>query len=167
MTYLGIDIGTSGVKVAVCDDKGALIDTASASLTVQQPQPLWSEQDPQSWWHAVCDCLDQLHTKGLTRQVESIGLSGQMHGAVLLDEQHAVIRPAILWNDGRSATECEELTALVPDAHDITGNLIMPGFTAPKLRWVAKHDPKLFAKVDKVLLTERLHPLYAQWRFRQ
>ena len=152
MTYLGIDIGTSGVKVAVCDDKGALIDTVSASLTVQQPQPLWSEQDPQSWWHAVCDCLDQLHTKGLTRQVESIGLSGQMHGAVLLDEQHAIIRPAILWNDGRSATECEELTALVPDAHDITGNLIMPGFTAPKLRWVAKHEPKLFAKVDKVLL---------------
>lgn len=151
--YLGIDIGTSGVKTVLMDDAGAVLGSASSALTVERPQPGWSEQDPESWWRAVTDTLDELartHASAMMR-VEGIGLSGQMHGATLLDEAHRVLRPAILWNDGRSEAECTILDARA-DFRGIGGNLVMPGFTAPKLEWVARHEADVFRKTRLVLL---------------
>lgn len=152
--YLGIDLGTSGVKLLLVDDADTIRAEASAALTVQRPQPLWSEQNPTDWWAALETALAALrrdHPQALA-SVRSIGLSGQMHGAVLLDKDDRVLRPAILWNDGRSGAECAELEALVPQSRQITGNLAMPGFTAPKLLWVKKHEPEVFAQVARVLL---------------
>ncbi len=137
--YLGIDIGTSGVKSVLMDEAGEVTASASSALTVQRPKSGWSEQDPESWWQAVAATLDEL-SRERTREmaaVSGIGLSGQMHGATLLDGAHRVLRPAILWNDGRSQSECVELDARA-DFRGIGGNLVMPGFTAPKLEWVAR-----------------------------
>ncbi|MDY0747047.1 xylulokinase [Paucibacter sp. R3-3] len=160
---VGIDIGTSSVKVALVEDKDdAVLATASRPLTVSRPQPGFSEQDPQDWWTAVCECMDELrdrHGEQLS-QAEALGLSGQMHGATLLDEEGQVLRPCILWNDGRSAAQCEQLSAAWPGLHAVTGNLAMPGFTAPKLMWVREHEPALFARVAKVLLPKA----YVRWR---
>lgn len=155
--FIGIDIGTSSVKVVLLDREQRVRVSASAPLTVQQPHPLWREQNPNDWWQACESALDgvlrnaEIH--GIDReQIEAVGLSGQMHGAVLLNSNDQVLRPAILWNDGRSHLECEELEQLVPESRKITGNQMMPGFTAPKLLWVAKHEPQLFVKIAKVLL---------------
>lgn len=143
--YLGIDLGTSGVKAVLCDDAGSIVDQAGAPLSASRPHPMWSEQDPEDWWRAVDSAVTQLasgNAHGLGA-VRSIGLSGQMHGATLLDAADGVLRPAILWNDGRCATECAELEEAEPRSRDITGNLAMPGFTAPKLLWVRKYEPCL------------------------
>jgi len=153
--YLGIDLGTSEVKAVVIDDDGVLQALAGSPLTVSRPHPRWSEQDPAHWWQATCDTVRALREQlgdARWRQVRAIGLSGQMHGAVLLDAQDAVLRPAILWSDSRSAPECAELTRRAPRLHDVAGNLAMPGFTAPKLLWVAAHEPELFARIACVLL---------------
>ncbi|QJR11182.1 Xylulose kinase [Usitatibacter rugosus] len=154
MITIGIDIGTSSAKVALVGDDDRVIATASRSLEVSRPQPGFSEQDPQLWWNAVLECLDELkaaHGSELA-QAEAIGLSGQMHGATLLDEKGEVLRPCILWNDGRSAAQCEQLTREWRGLRKVTGNLAMPGFTAPKLMWVREHEPEVFAKVATVLL---------------
>lgn len=149
--YLGIDLGTSSVKAVVIDDAGAVRASASSPLTVSHPQPRWSEQDPAAWWAATEAAVGEV-LKGVdSRRVAAIGLSGQMHGATLLDKADNVLRPAILWNDGRSDAECAELEN-VPGFREVTGNLAMPGFTAPKLAWVRKHEPEVFARVAKVLL---------------
>lgn len=149
--YLGIDIGTSSVKAVIIDDKGLLIESHSVDLAISRPQPLWSEQNPEDWWTSA-----DMAVKGLSisnrRNVQSIGLTGQMHGATLLDQNLEPLRPAILWNDGRSFLECSELQESQSDFMDRGGNLVMPGFTAPKLQWVRKNEPALFAKVAKVLL---------------
>ncbi|MGL6261123.1 xylulokinase [Vibrio sp. WXL103] len=150
--YIGIDLGTSGVKVIVLDDGDNILASETESLTVQRPYELWSEQEPEQWWHATCAAMDKLSQQMDLSNVAAIGLSGQMHGATLLDEQNRVLRPAILWNDGRCFEECLELEELVPNSRQITGNLMMPGFTAPKLKWVQKHEPEIFAQVAKVLL---------------
>lgn len=154
MITLGIDIGTSSVKTALLDGHDKVLASVSRPLTVSRPQPGFSEQDPEHWWQAVCDGLDELHAKhgSALAQVEAIGLSGQMHGATLLDANGDVLRPCILWNDSRSAAQCEQLSREWPGLHATTGNLAMPGFTAPKLMWVAQHEPALFARVAKVLL---------------
>lgn len=149
--YLGIDLGTSGVKAALIGDDGGVVADASAPLTVQRPHSGWSEQNPADWWDAVDKAVGALSAADRAA-VRAIGLSGQMHGAVLLDESHAVLRPAILWNDGRSAPQCRELEAAVPTSREITGNLAMPGFTAPKLQWVREHEPEVFAATRTVLL---------------
>ena len=149
--YLGIDIGTSGVKAVLVDSSQTVVGQATAPLTVQRPRPLWSEQDPRSWWEAVNRAVGQLDP-GLRSAVEAVGLSGQMHGATLLDASDAVIRPAILWNDGRSGAACAAMTEALPELHTITGNLAMPGFTAPKLHWLREHESDAFAKVATVLL---------------
>ena len=109
--FLGIDLGTSGVKVVLVDDDQTVIDQATAPLQVSMAQPLWSEQDPESWWQATCDAIATLRAGRADelQAVRGIGLSGQMHGATLLDASDRVLRPAILWNDGRSAAECAEL----------------------------------------------------------
>ena len=149
--YLGIDIGTSAVKAAVIDDSGAVADQASAPLSVSRPQPLWSEQDPADWWSATDIAVSGLRLT-LRKSVRAIGLSGQMHGATLLDRSHRVLRPAILWNDGRSAQQCIELERSAASMLQITGNRAMPGFTAPKLLWVRQHEPEIFAQTATVLL---------------
>lgn len=149
--YLGIDIGTSAVKAVVVDDRGAVAGQGTAPLGVSRPHALWSEQDPESWWAATTAAVRAIDP-ALRRQVRAAGLAGQMHGATLLGADHAPLRAAILWNDGRSFAECAELEAAVPDLHAIAGNLAMPGFTAPKLLWVRRHEPEVFDQTRMVLL---------------
>jgi xylulokinase len=152
--FLGLDFGTSSVKALLVDGAQAVVGSASVGLTVQRPAVGWSEQDPAAWWQAMLDAVDALgreHGAALAA-VQGIGLSGQMHGAVLLDGSGVVLRPAMLWNDVRSAAECTELEAAVPSLRAVTGNVAMPGFTAPKLLWVRRHEPSVFAAVRHVLL---------------
>lgn len=154
MTYLGIDVGTSEVKVILVDDEQEILATGSVKLSLSNPHPLWSEQNPADWWQATVQAVGMVRASapyGFSN-LQGIGLSGQMHGATLLDEAHRVLRPAILWNDTRAHAECAELEALAPDSRVITGNLAMPGFTAPKLLWLKKNAPAIFAQIDKVLL---------------
>src|SRR5687768_720944 len=133
--FLGVDIGTSGVKAVVLTSDGVIAGQSVEPLRVSRPQPLWSEQDPADWWSATQAAVAGLPPE-LRKQIRAIGLAGQMHGATLLDAGDRPLRPAILWNDGRSFAECGELERAVPDSRAITGNLAMPGFTAPKLLWV-------------------------------
>ncbi|MFM5954560.1 MAG: xylulokinase [Novosphingobium sp.] len=149
--YLGIDIGTSGVKAVVIDSAGAAKAQASAPLSVARPHDLWSEQDPDAWWAATEAAVLAL-PQDLRGAVAAIGLAGQMHGAAVLGADDRPLRPAILWNDGRSFAECAELEAAVPDLRAITGNIAMPGFTAPKLAWLRRHEPSTFAAIRTVLL---------------
>jgi len=158
--YIGIDLGTSGVKVALLDAQGEVAAVTSAPLQVSRPHALWSEQDPESWWLATDQAMQALAQQHGLSEVNAIGLSGQMHGATLLDSAHRVLRPAILWNDGRSGEQCRELEQSVPESRQITGNLMMPGFTAPKLLWVQQHEPDIFRQVAKVLLPKD----YLRWR---
>lgn len=150
--YIGIDLGTSGVKAILSDEGGKVIASHTENLSVQRPHPLWSEQDADSWWIATDRAVKQLAIKHSLQDVQAIGLAGQMHGATLLDTQGRVLRPAILWNDGRCAQECFDLEAITPNSRQITGNLMMPGFTAPKLLWLARNEPDVFQRIDKVLL---------------
>lgn len=152
--FLGIDLGTSEAKLLLLDERQRVVAQAGAPLTVSRPQPLWAEQAPAGWWHATEAAAAQLRAEqpAAWARVRAIGLSGQMHGAVLLGAHDQVLRPAILWNDGRSHAECAELTAAAPRLHAVAGNLAMPGFTAPKLLWLRRHEPALFDRVRSVLL---------------
>lgn len=154
MITLGIDLGTSGVKLALVADDDTVLATASHPLTVQRPAPGHSEQDPQHWWDATCRGLDELQARAGAHlaATEAIALSGQMHGATLLDAAGQVLRPCMLWNDGRAQAECAALEASFPALRQVTGNCAMPGFTAPKLLWVRQHEPALFDRVAQVLL---------------
>lgn len=152
--YLGIDLGTSGVKCVLVGADGRRIAEGAAGLCSRRPRPGWSEQDPGDWWRAAREAVADVrsrHERELAA-VRAIGLSGQMHGATLLDAAGRVLRPAILWNDGRSVAQCGMLERREPRAREITGNRAMPGFTAPKLLWVAEHEPQIFARVSRVLL---------------
>jgi len=152
--YLGIDLGTSGVKAVLLDDDDVVVAEAGAALGVERRQPLWSEQDPDHWWdaaNAAVGSIRELAPSALAA-IRGVGLSGQMHGATVLDASDRPLRPAILWNDGRSARECRELEARVPESRSITGNLAMPGFTAPKLLWLHRHEPDVFRRIARVLL---------------
>jgi len=150
--YIGIDLGTSGVKAILLNEQGEMLASHTEKLSVSRPHPLWSEQDPEQWWLATDRALTALAQQQPLSGVKAIGIAGQMHGATLLDRDDRILRPAILWNDGRCAEECALLEAAVPDSRQITGNLMMPGFTAPKLLWVKRHEPEVFAQVAKVLL---------------
>ena len=137
---VGLDVGTSAVKGVAIDEEGRVLATASAEYPLARPQPGWSEQEPEDWWRAAEDVLSRLPDG-------PVGLSGQMHGLVVLDAEQRVLRPAILWNDQRTAAECAEieerigLTRLV----ELTGNRALTGFTAPKLLWLRRHEPELYA----------------------
>ncbi|NIG20470.1 xylulokinase [Pantoea sp. Al-1710] len=160
--YLGIDIGTSELKALIVNTHGEIVASQHATLAVQRPHPHWAEQDPERWWQACTEVLAGLRHQSpdAWAAIRAIGLSGQMHGAVLLDADDKVLRPCILWNDTRSAPQCDVLRKCYPQMMAISGNMIMPGFTAPKLRWVAEHEPAIFSRIDKVLLPKD----YLRWR---
>jgi xylulokinase len=152
--YLGIDLGTSAVKTILVDDAQRVVASRSRSLETASPRPGTSEQDPAQWIEAVFATLDALKADQPHElaAVDGIGLSGQMHGATLLDAKLRPLRPCILWNDGRSARECHLLEQRWPDLRATTGNKAMAGFTAPKLLWVARHEPEIFSATELVLL---------------
>jgi xylulokinase len=152
--YLGIDIGTSSVKAVVVDGAQAILATAAVPLTVSRPQELWSEQNPEDWWTAVEQAVAELRHKAgkAWAEIKAIGLSGQMHGAVLLDEAGTPIRPAILHNDGRAHAEAEELNRKLPEIGTIAGVPAMPGFAAPKLLWIARYEPDVIGRAQHLLL---------------
>ncbi len=149
--YLGLDLGTSGLKGVLIDDAQAVLAEATAPLTVSRPHPGWSEQSPADWIAAAETVMDQLAAARPLAAVRGIGLSGHMHGATLLDASDEVLRPCILWNDTRAAEEAADLDG-DPIFRRLTGNIVFPGFTAPKLVWVQGHEPALFDRVAKVLL---------------
>ena len=151
--YLGIDLGTSGVKALLIDDRQKPVASGHGALEVSRPHPGWSEQDPARWLAACERAVAELraaHPKALAA-VKGIGLSGQMHGATLLDNSDAVLRPCMLWNDVRSHRQAAALDA-DPRFRELTGNIVFPGFTAPKIAWVRENEPEIFARVAKVLL---------------
>jgi len=149
--YIGLDLGTSGLKAVLIDDTQTILAEATAPLEAVRPEPGWSEQAPATWLDAADAAMRALKNQTSLDAVRGIGLSGQMHGATLLDANDEVLRPCILWNDTRSAVEAAELDA-DPKFRALTGNIVFPGFTAPKLVWVARHEPEIFAKVKRVLL---------------
>ena len=152
--YLGLDFGTSSVKGVLMDAKQKIIATASSPLKVSRPHPGWSEQNPEHWWKAANTVVAALR-KQKPKQVaavEGIGLSGQQHGATLIDKNGKPLRPCILWNDARSGRECQEIMEGEPQAVSHSGNIVLAGYTAPKLVWVKKHEPRIFDQVAKVLL---------------
>ncbi|MDQ6674859.1 MAG: xylulokinase, partial [Chloroflexota bacterium] len=152
---LGIDVGTSGLKAVLLDDEGRLVDEATASYEVHTPRAGWTEQDPEVWWSAARSALGNLWQRGnLANTIAAIGLTGQMHTLVLVDEAGAVLAPAILWSDQRTAAECRQIEELlgVAELIALTGNRALPGFTAPKLVWVRRHWPEVFRRAQRMLL---------------
>jgi len=149
--FIGLDLGTSHLKGIVIDDAQNVRAEASVSLSLMRPKNGWSEQNPQDWLDATENVMASLANKVNLKKVNAIGLSGQMHGATLLDKNDNVLRPCILWNDTRSAEEASYLDSKTI-FRNLTGNIVFPGFTAPKLAWVRKHEPNIFAKISKVLL---------------
>ncbi|KII17908.1 xylulokinase [Phaeobacter sp. S60] len=149
--YLGIDLGTSGLRALLTDDTGRPVASAEAQYDVQTPHPGWLEQDPSHWITALDQAMAQLQGSPGYSDIRGIAVAGHMHGAVLLDSGDQVLRPCILWNDTRSAAEAAELDATA-QVRDLSGNIVFPGFTAPKLLWVQRHEPEIFARTAKVLL---------------
>src|SRR4051812_10229772 len=154
---LGIDIGTSGTKTLAIDERGTILASASAEYPCSHPRPGWSEQDPALWWDATVETLRAVLATGkfAPRDVAGIGLSGQMHGSVFLDDRGEVIRPALLWNDQRTAAECREIEERAGGREALVrmvANPALTGFTAPKLLWVRKHEPANWDRVCQVLL---------------
>lgn len=160
--FLGIDLGTSAVKALLVDENESVRGEAEAPLTVSNPGPLASEQDPDAWWAAVCVALDKIKAAApaAMAEVAGIGLSGQMHASVLLDAQDRPIRPAMLWNDGRAHAEADELKRLGPELAAELGVPALSSFNAPKLLWLARHEPETLARTASLLLPKdyiRLH----------
>ncbi|MCA9158119.1 MAG: xylulokinase [Planctomycetales bacterium] len=158
MAYtIGVDIGTSGTKSLLIDPDGNIIAESSASYVVSMPKPLWSEQDPEDWWNATVKTIRAVVKQGRVKAaaVKAIGLSGQMHGSVFLDKSGKVLRPALLWNDGRTVAECAEITEKAGGRDELirmVANPAMTGFTAPKILWLRNNEPKRFEKLRTVLL---------------
>jgi len=157
MKYLlGIDVSTTGVKALLIDQEGRVAATANTQQPLSTPKPLWSEQDPADWWKGTRNSVRQaLSQAGISGDdVAAVGLTGQMHGLTLLDENGAVLRPAILWNDQRTAAQCDEIRALLGKKHliELTGNDALTGFTAPKILWVRENEPEIYRRVRRILL---------------
>ncbi len=154
--FMGIDVSTTGVKAILIDQEGIVIGTANTEHPLSTPFPLWSEQNPEDWWNGAVKSIRQvLGQTGISGQdVAAIGLTGQMHGLTLLDEGGKVLRPAILWNDQRTASQCDEIRALLGRSRliQITGNDALTGFTAPKILWVREHEPDIYRQVRHILL---------------
>src|SRR5687767_1340433 len=155
--YLGIDIGTSGTKTIAINERGKILAHAMATYPCYHPKPMWSEQDPEDWWNATVKTVRAVVKKASLKpaDVKAIGLSGQMHGSVFLDKNHQVIRKALLWNDQRTAAECDEIEERAGGRKQLikmVANPALTGFTAPKILWLRNHEPKNFDKTKKVLL---------------
>ena len=155
--YLGIDIGTSGTKTLAINDAGTILAEANAEYPLYHPKPLWSEQDPEDWWQATIKTVKSVIRKAKLKahDVKAIGLSGQMHGSVFLDKKDQVVRKALLWNDQRTAAECEEIEQRAGGRKKLikmVANPALTGFTAPKILWLRNREPRNFAKTTKILL---------------
>ncbi len=154
MYYIGIDLGTSSVKMLLMEENGTIVKTVSGEYPLEFPKPGWSQQKPEDWWERICEKLPEL-LEGIDKsKVKGIGVGGQMHGLVVLDEADQVIRPAILWNDGRTEKEVEYLNNVIgkEKLSEYTANIAFAGFTAPKILWMEKNEPELFAKIAKIML---------------
>jgi xylulokinase len=151
---MGIDVSTTGAKALLIDERGTVVASHSTALTLQQPHPMWSEQDPEAWWGGVMQSVQAVTRAHPDKAITGIGLTGQMHGLVLLDKNGKVLRPAILWNDQRTQAQCDEITATIGFERLIalTGNRALTGFTAPKILWVKQHEPEVYAQVAHILL---------------
>ena len=156
MVLLGIDTSTTATKALLMNAEGGVVGVASSDHSLSTPEPLWAEQDPRQWWEAAQESIRQVLTvSGVDgAAVRGVGLTGQMHGLVMLDRKGRVLRPAILWNDQRAAAECDQIRDRLGVAKlvAITGNDAYPGFTAPKLLWVRNHEPELYRQIEQVLL---------------
>jgi xylulokinase len=154
--FIGLDIGTSAAKAVLMSETGSVLGTASGEYDMQSPRPLWSEQDPENWWTGTQKAIKELlYTHNIKGEdVKAVGLTGQMHGLVTLDSSGKVLYPCIMWNDQRTASECAEMTDLIgyDNLLKITGNPVLPGFTAPKILWLRKHKPEVFNNINKILL---------------
>ena len=154
MLYIGVDLGTSSMKVLLVDEVGCVLRSVSRSYPLEFPKPGWSQQNPEEWWNALCLCLPELLQGVAACEVVGMAVAGQMHGLVALDENDRVIRPAILWNDSRTAKETAELNDHFGKEQllELVGNLAFAGFTAPKLLWMKKHEPELFQRIRRIML---------------
>jgi xylulokinase len=157
MALLGIDLGTTSVKALLIDEDGRVIASATEEYPLSTPQPLWSEQDPAEWWRGAAHVIRAVMAKADLKgdAIKGVGLSGQMHGLTLLDKNGQVLRPAILWNDQRTAAQCDEITQLAGGNQrvlELTANVVLPGFTAPKLIWVRENEPDVYARIAHWLL---------------
>lgn len=154
--FLGLDIGTSGAKALLCDEQGQIINSAMADYPLYTPFPLWSEQDPEDWWRGACQAIQDVISGAFIQPAEitAVGLTGQMHGAVFLDQNDQVIRRALLWNDQRTGAECEQITEIIGYERliEISGNPALTGFQAPKILWLRNHEPENYGQLAKVLL---------------
>ncbi len=154
---IGIDVGTSGTKTLAIAEDGRILASASSEYPCSHPKPGWAEQDPELWWTATQETLRAVLTSGAFKpeDVAGVGLSGQMHGSVFLDKDGNVVRPALLWNDQRTAAQCAEIEERAGGRESLikmVGNRALTGFTAPKLLWVREHEPQNWEKVRVVLL---------------
>ena len=153
--FLGIDVGTSGVKAILVGPTGEVEATAVTALQMSTPHPGWAEQDPEAWWQATLASIRTVLAAKPGARVLSIGISGQMHSSVFLDARGGVIRPALLWCDGRTTAECQEITRCVGGEgrlRDLASNPALEGFTLPKVLWLRNHEPEAFARLATVLL---------------
>jgi xylulokinase len=154
--YLGLDVSTTGAKALLIDEAGEVVSTATMPLPLSTPRPLWSEQDPHTWWEGIVQAIrTALKDAGATgADVKAVGLTGQMHGLTLLDAGGEVLRPAILWNDQRTGAQCDEIRERLGRRRliQITGNDALTGFTAPKILWVREHEPEIYARAAHILL---------------
>ena len=153
---LGVDVSTTGAKALLIDQSGNVISSATTPLTLQTPHPLWSEQDPQQWWRGIKTSIETALSEAeiSSEAIAGIGLTGQMHGLVMLDEDGEVLRPAILWNDQRTGSQCDQIRAKIGKEHliQITGNDALTGFTAPKILWVQENEPMVYEQARHILL---------------
>ncbi len=154
--FVGIDIGTTGAKAVLIDVNGVVVGTATNEYPMFTPHPLWAEQNPDDWWKATCSSIQNVLAKAKinSTDVKGIGLTGQMHGLVTLDKNGKGLYPCIMWNDQRTGAECKEITEKIGfnNLLSITGNQVLPGFTAPKIIWLRKNKPEVYSKINKVLL---------------
>jgi len=154
--FLGVDVSTTATKALLMGADGEVLGVASSEYTYETPRPLWTEQHPDLWWQATVASIRQVMSQAevAPADVKGVGLTGQMHGLVLLDGNGKVLRPAILWNDQRTGAECDDIRERLGKEHlvQITGNDALTGFTAPKVLWVRNHEPEVFAQVRQVLL---------------
>src|SRR5262245_56939137 len=152
--FIGIDVSTTASKALAIDERGTVVASHSAPHELRAPRPLWSEQDPREWWQATCISLQVVLQQVGADDVAAVGLTGQMHGLTMLDANNQILRPAILWNDQRSAAECAAITERMGAEwlYQHIGSLMLPGFTAPKIVWVREHEPEIFQQTAHILL---------------